>query len=271
MTLTVLSDNRAYDSSLETEHGLSFLLETGGKKILLDTGASDVFMRNAAYLGKDLRDVNYVFLSHGHKDHTGGLERFLTEVPGAQVIVSPYSVGGCFCSSRKGMHDISTEWPLEMMEGRVVAVEGNMNVDGMHVIADIRMTHALPKADRCLYVKESEGCTYSSDDFRHEIALYVDGLLFTGCAHKGILNILDSCRFPVKTVAGGFHLLDSASDGEDFESSQELVEIASELIGRYPQVTYYTGHCTGDDAYETMRTVMGDRLRKFSCGMCLEI
>ena len=49
-----MSDNRTQNPLLETEHGLSILLETGHHKILLDTGASDVFIRNAERLGIDL-------------------------------------------------------------------------------------------------------------------------------------------------------------------------------------------------------------------------
>lgn len=266
MILTVLSDNRTSDERLVTEHGLSLLLDTGERKVLLDTGASDVFIRNAAVLGLDLRDVDYVFLSHGHKDHTGGLRHLLAQASGAKIIVSPNSLDRRFSSSRKGMHDISPDWPLEMMKGRVVVADRNMEVDGMQVIADIDARHALPKADSCLYVHM--GCP---DDFCHEIALYVDGLLFTGCAHKGILNILDSCHLPVRIVVGGFHLLDSSSADENFETRQELIHVATELVHRYPQVTFYTGHCTGDKAYDTMKSVMGNRLQNFSCGMCLEI
>ena len=77
MKWTVLSDNRRCDDSLETEHGLSILLETKKHRILLDTGASDVFIRNATHLGIDLSTVDYVFISHGHSDHAGGLQYFV--------------------------------------------------------------------------------------------------------------------------------------------------------------------------------------------------
>ena len=61
MKWIVLSDNRAKDPSLQTEHGLSILLETGHHRILLDTGASDVFIRNAKRMGIDLGTVDYVY------------------------------------------------------------------------------------------------------------------------------------------------------------------------------------------------------------------
>ena len=69
MKWTVLSDNRSCDTTFETEHGLSILLETEKHRILLDTGASDVFIRNAKQMGIDLSTVDYVFISHGHSDH----------------------------------------------------------------------------------------------------------------------------------------------------------------------------------------------------------
>ena len=77
MKWTVLIDNRTNDSALETEHGLSILLETERHRILLDTGASDMFIRNAKRLGKDLSEVDYVFISHGHSDHAGGMKHFM--------------------------------------------------------------------------------------------------------------------------------------------------------------------------------------------------
>ncbi|MBQ6917948.1 MAG: MBL fold metallo-hydrolase, partial [Prevotella sp.] len=65
MTWTEISDNRSNNPELETEHGLSILLQTERHKILLDTGASDVFTRNAEQIGINLSDVDYVFISHG--------------------------------------------------------------------------------------------------------------------------------------------------------------------------------------------------------------
>ena len=111
MKWTVLSDNRSSDSHLSTEHGLSILLETEQHKILLDTGASDVFIQNAELLGVNLSDVDYVFISHGHSDHAGGLRYFLEHNPKAKVIVSPEAMSGKFYSKRGNLHSITTEWP----------------------------------------------------------------------------------------------------------------------------------------------------------------
>ena len=99
-----------------------------------------------------------------------------------------------------------------------------------------------------------------NDDFRHELALYVDGLLFTGCAHSGLENILAACHYPVKTVVGGFHLLD------DHETEQELSDLAHRLTEGYPDTHFYTSHCTGDHVFEVMKSVMDKQLVSFNCG-----
>lgn len=269
MKLTVLADNRSLDPSLETEHGLCIYLDTGRIKVLLDTGASDVFLRNAAVMGIDLADVDYIFISHGHGDHAGGLEHILDHNDKAKVIVSSEAMKGSFHSSRRGMHDITPEWPYHMMENRLITVDAPIEVSGMNIIPDITCHHPLPKADGCLYRRNPSG-SYVLDDFKHEMALQIDGLLFTGCAHNGLMNILESSVSAVSTVIGGFHLLDSVKD-EDFESDSDIRAIASDLLVKYPQIVFYTGHCTGDNTFRSMKSVLGDNLIQFSCGMSMDI
>ena len=110
-----------------------------------------------------------------------------------------------------------------------------------------------------LYVQDANG-DYIHDDFRHELAFYVDGLLFTGCAHSGLENILAACPWPVHTVVGGFHLLDG------MEPEDEITALAQRLKANYPETRFYTSHCTGDDVFEVMKGVMGEQLQSFRCG-----
>ncbi|MCD8028690.1 MAG: MBL fold metallo-hydrolase [Erysipelotrichaceae bacterium] len=74
MKITVLNDNRRYNPLLSNEHGLSLYIEYKDKKMLLDTGVSDIFKRNAEKLNININDINVIFLSHGHYDHANGLE-----------------------------------------------------------------------------------------------------------------------------------------------------------------------------------------------------
>ena len=101
---------------------------------------------------------------------------------------------------------------------------------------------------------------YVHDDFRHELALYVNGLLFTACAHSGLENILAACPWPVHSVVGGFHLLDGQ------ETDDEIRALAQRLKAKYPETLFYTSHCTGDHVFEVMKDVMGEQLQSFRCG-----
>ena len=248
MRWTVLSDNRSYDSCLFTEHGLSVLLQTERHKILLDTGASDVFVRNAEQLGIDLSDVGYVFISHGHSDHAGGLRYFLEHNQNAQVIVLPDAMSGKFFSKRGNLHSITTEWP-EIGEDRLVLIDQTCEIlEGLHVIAHIPQKHPMPKGNQNLYIQDADG-NYIHDDFRHE-----------RCAHSGLENILAACPWPVHTVVGGFHLLDGQ------ETDDEIKALAQRLKAMYPETQFYTSHCTGDHVFEVMKDVMGEQLQSFRCG-----
>ena len=253
MKWTVLSDNRTNNDQFETEHGLSILLETDHHRILLDTGASDVFIRNATHLGIDLSTVDYVFISHGHSDHAGGLKHLMNINDKAKVIVSPNAVNGKFFSRRRNLHSITTEWP-EGNEDRFLMIDKTCEIiNGLHVIAHIRQTHPMPQGNQHLLVENADG-DYVNDDFRHELALYIDGLIFTGCAHSGLENILAACPYPVKTVVGGFHLLD------DYETTEELIELAKRLTEAYPNTHFYTSHCTGNKVFTKLKIVMGNQL-----------
>ncbi len=270
MRVSILADNRTLEHErFRTEHGLAVLLQTADKQILLDTGASDAFLLNAEQMGIDLSTVDYVFLSHGHADHTGGLSAFLKVNKNAKVIVSAAAVNGSFSSGKGGLHSITARWPLEEMEGRTMYIEKTEEFqEGFGVIASIPQNHPLPKGDRNLLIRK-EG-KYYPDTFDHEMALYVDGFLFTGCAHNGLENILDACPWPVSVVLGGFHLLDSQGENT-YESEEELKRLASLLTDKYPKTSFYTSHCTGDNVFRTLKSMMGEHLQHFYCGEQSEI
>ena len=78
MKLKVLVDNNTIiDKYYFGEPGISFIVEVNENKILFDMGYSDIFIRNAFKMGETLRDIDKVVFSHGHMDHTWGLDPYI--------------------------------------------------------------------------------------------------------------------------------------------------------------------------------------------------
>src|SRR5574344_1831343 len=189
MRLVVLADNRTLSRDLQPEHGLCVYLETDQHKILLDTGASDIFIQNANKLNINLQAVDYAFISHGHSDHIGGLPYFLELNTTAKVILSPHILNQQYFSKRRYLHNITGDIDFDKYKDRLLFVEDNQIIEGMHIYCHLPTVMPMPKGNGNLFVKEQVG-DMQIDCFAHELVLYTEGLLFTGCAHHGILNIL---------------------------------------------------------------------------------
>ena len=276
MKIIVLSDNRTINSELETEHGLCVYLETAKYKCLLDTGASDIFVRNAAKLNVDLSEVDYVFISHGHADHIGGLPFFLKLNSKAKIVMSENALSQTYYSVRNGLHRISIDFDVEKIKERLVLVNKDAWFESdIHVFFVHELKNPLPQGNRTLL--RDAGTGVEPDDFNHEIVVTfgTDNLfVFTGCGHKGLLNILDTLKSTtlkrIRYVMGGFHLLD-AKNGILFESEQEIENLAKSLIKDYPHTEFITGHCTGEHTYEILKKTLEYKLIHFFTGYRLEM
>ena len=95
LEMTVLIDNAAGEP-LAGEWGLSILIIADGRKILLDTGSSDLFARNADCLGIDLGSVDIGVLSHAHYDHADGMETFFSLNRSAPFLVREGTCENCY-------------------------------------------------------------------------------------------------------------------------------------------------------------------------------
>lgn len=262
MKITVLMENTACDETYDCEHGLSLYIETNSHKILFDAGQTELFEENAKRLGIDLSEVDIAILSHGHYDHGGGIKRFLEINDKAPLYISKHAFGEYWNGKDKYI-GLSKEW---CQNERLIFVEDEYKInEGLTLYSCNQMEKKHPI--NSFGLKKSVEEEFCDDDFLHEQYLLIQEgdkrVLFSGCSHKGIRNIVK--WFTPDVLIGGFHLAKLSPETED---RKVLDEIAKELLEE--TTVYYTGHCTGIKQYEYMKQIMGERLSYLSAGAKIE-
>ncbi len=275
----IIMDNHSQQDNFVTEHGICVYVQTPTHKCLVDVGASDKFIRNAEEMGIDIADIDYVFLSHGHVDHIGGLPFFLKKNSKAKIIFSDKLFTQRYFSKRHSTRSISLAYtftPEELKRFMPIEQTTNIEVD-IKVIAQIQQSYPLPKGNRFLYTQALDDNELVQDDFSHEIVVcFGSTSLFvcTGCAHNGLLNMLHTVQMhtalPIHTVLGGFHLLD-ADEAYAYETPKEITDIALTLKQTYPSTQFFTGHCTGANSIKMLQKTLNNQVEAFYCGWQIEL
>ncbi len=265
MKITLLIENTTNHKNLQTEHGLSIYIESSHGKTLFDMGRGEGFVYNSQQLGIPLQDVDYAVLSHGHCDHGGGLSHFLKMNNKAKIYQVKSQMNPYYTKAKEGYKYIGLAEDVTCKS--VVYTEANHRINENHFLFhSVQGDLLLPSLNEHLF----EACdgVMIQDTFNHEQSLVIkEGekeVLFAGCAHGGIANIMNhykqiTGRYP-SHVFGGFHL----QVGEAVEEEQRIVELAKWL--NETGTVFYTFHCTGDVPYTILKTIMADRIKILRAG-----
>lgn len=228
----------SWPSGLLSEHGLSFYIEYRDRIFLLDGGQSEAFSKNAASLGIDLRQVEIAVLSHGHYDHSGGLDWFLSNNKRACLYLSGNCRENCYGGTDYHYIGLRPGF-LEDWKKRIAFVKGKCRIsEGVWLLPHcpegrkerekigeqcrLYQKKAVPKENgrkttELSGVREAAAVKggFSGDDFNHEISLVFqekNGLVvFNSCSHSGAAEILGEVETafehqPILGFFGGLHL-----------------------------------------------------------------
>jgi len=290
MKIKVLIDNRECSEKansagccrlvLQPEWGLSALIEFNDRKILLDTGASAAFAANAGAMNADLSKVDVAVLSHAHFDHSNGMETFFAVNDHATFYLRKGTGENCYHTHKflkffayQEYIGIKRGW-LKRYAERIKFVEDGEILPGVFLVGH---NNAVFSAEDRTEIAARNGLSvkvdgkYRPDSFEHEQSLVFDtpkGLfIMNSCSHGGADNIVKEIQlaFPGKKIyamLGGFHLY-RTPDNKIREFAERLRELDVQKI--------YTGHCTGDHAYEILHKVLGNRAQQMYTGMEIEV
>jgi 7,8-dihydropterin-6-yl-methyl-4-(beta-D-ribofuranosyl)aminobenzene 5'-phosphate synthase len=245
---TTLSENTAAGIGFMGQWGLSIMVEADGLNILLDTGPGGSAAHNADRLGIDLQKLDNIVLSHGHFDHTGGLKEILLRTGGIEIIAHP-DVWAAKYAIAPGQQPrkIGIPFEREALEGLggsfSLTREPVWLTDRIVTTGEIPMVTEFESIDANLYA-ETDGEMLPDEllDDRGLIIKTDSGLVvFSGCAHRGIVNMLYHAREitgedRIYAIIGGTHLIRS-SDARTASTIAELKAMGARKIG--------VSHCTG--------------------------
>lgn len=249
--ITTIVENSTSVAGVLAEWGISVFIEAGEKSFLLDTGASDVMVRNADKLTIDLKKTEAIILSHGHFDHTGGLPAVLERIGRSdiRIVAHPEVLGRKYSYNKKksiyryaGI--LSCKDRLESLGGRF-----EFSTAPVWLSEDIAASGEEPLTTEFEAVADNlclkEGERFVQDPMSDDQSLYIRTdlglIIILGCAHRGMINIIRHAKELMDTdrvymVIGGTHL-GPASQGQVDKTIQALREMDVAWLG--------VSHCTG--------------------------
>ncbi len=280
---SIMEGGRAMDG-LIGEHGYSALVtvttEGHSSTVLYDAGLSPTGLReNMRRLQIDLRDIEAVVLSHGHFDHTTGLEGIIRELGANSVPMMLHPDAW----NRRRIRIDGTE-PIELptpsrraIEGAGIQISEERNPSflfdtGLLVTGEVdRTTDFEPGFPLQEAYRDGrwEDDAATLDDQALLINVAGKGLVvMTGCGHAGIVNIVRYARRltgieKLYAVIGGFHL-----SGKAFEP---IIERTVTAIAELQPEVVVPAHCTGWKAMQALAQHLPDAFTPNAVGATFDL
>lgn len=274
--LTILCENSvARPFGLLGEHGFACFLETPGGSYLFDTGQGETLVPNARRLGKDLGSIRALLISHGHYDHTGALPQVLDCCHGLDVHGHPEMFATRYWELEGKRRFLGIPHRREYLESLGARFRLNREPvqvgPGVWLTGQIPRRHPLEKGDPSQTAVTAAGELLRPDPVHDDLSLVVEThaglLLVLGCAHAGLINIMEYVRErfedrPIHAVVGGTHL--GFAGEEQFEETLAALD-------RFQVERVGVSHCTGLSGSARIAARLGARFFFAAVGTVLEI
>lgn len=274
MVITTLVENTSLLKEFKCKHGLSLHIKTNKHNILFDLGSNGLFIENAIKLNINISDVDILVISHGHKDHGGALKLFLQHNSKAKIYINKDAFNKYYTSVLGALKFyVGLDDRLQFNE-RIIFTEDIFQIDeDICLFSNVPKKYETSNLNDSLFIK-IDG-KYYKDDFTHEQSLLIREndkyILIAGCAHKGIVNIIDKAEeimdSNLSTVIGGFHLFNPVN--KKSESLEFISNIAKNLNNK--NTIFYTCHCTGNKAFNILKENLKDKIMYLSTGQVIEL
>ena len=253
--LSIYEEGSLVGTQLVGAKGLAILIDVDGERTLFGTGRkAGYLMHNLGLLSIEPESITRIVLSHGHRDHTGGLNGFLEERTEPVKVFSRKECWEPRAESIKGIR-IKNIGAFAVMEKNrdKAAIE---TVDGRMQLSENLFILPLPAGVPGGRHMKFENGSWKDDDFSDEIAVVINTkggpVLITGCAHSGLIPALDAAR-----VATGKHVLAVVGGVHMVKKNAELDMIAEEVLNQKVVPQLYLAHCATPESKTRLRTKLG--------------
>jgi 7,8-dihydropterin-6-yl-methyl-4-(beta-D-ribofuranosyl)aminobenzene 5'-phosphate synthase len=275
ITIKILLENTSIGSSFKHRHGLSVYIENGIQEILLDVGPDNKFIKNAALLDVDISKIDNLVLSHAHVDHTGGLDAFCALNKQAKVFLFD-NTNNKYYTKVFGIFYYPVGLKCSTLtKERIHTIDEKLQIDEKTFFVRNTVTdYPAPSLNKELYIQTNKNKI--PDTFKHEGILVIENnnelVVFNSCSHSGVINSIETVKrlFPQRKIGsyvGGFHFCNPINKQHE---SNENLQIFVDYFKK-KDIQLYTGHCTGDYAFEFIQERLGNSIHKISTGMVLNV